>query len=140
MRWPVGLVLVAGLAAAGCGGGEHHASQAAASTPAAATPTVAQQLRVTLQAALHPRGSLETYTPPRATLHANVGGCSGPAGGHDGTYTCTLTPTGGGFAPRSLTVLVKPDGTWSTTIPHNPREHVRSQRGIYGFGLHMPSR
>jgi hypothetical protein len=51
-----------------------------------------------------------------------------------------LAPTGHGFAPRFITVLVKPDGTWSFTIPHDPRERLRSQRGMYGRGLHMPSR
>ncbi len=139
MRWPVGLVLVAGLAAAGCGGGGHHASQAPTTAPASATP-VAQQLRTVLQGALHPRAGLETYTPPRAPLHANVRACSGPQGGGAGTYTCTLAPTGHGFAPHSISVVVKPDGTWSVNVPHNPREHIRSMRMMYGTGLHMPSR
>jgi hypothetical protein len=138
MRRPLGLVLLAGLAAAGCGGGGHHASQAPTTAPTPAP--VAQQLRTALQGALHPTGNLETYTPPRAPLHANVRVCSGPPKGRAGFYRCTLAPTGHGFAPRFITVLVKPDGTWSFTIPHDPRERLRSRRGVYGSGLHMPSR
>jgi hypothetical protein len=143
VRRPLGLVLLAGLAAVGCGGGGgSHASQApAAARPATqAAQPIAQQLRIVLQGALHPTAGIETYTPPSPPIHANVRACSGPPRGRAGFYRCTLAPTGHGFAPRFITVLVKPDGTWSFTIPHDPRERLRSQRGVYGSGLHMPSR
>jgi hypothetical protein len=135
MRWPLALVPVCALAAAGCGGGGHHATSA----PSLQAPAVAQQLRVTLQTAFHPTASLATYTPPRSPIHANVRACTGPASGGAGAYRCVLTPQRG-FAPKSVTVAVKPDGTWTLAVPHNPREHRRSYRAMYGGGLHMPNR
>jgi hypothetical protein len=99
---------------------------------------VAQQLRAVLDNGFN-AGTvmLGSLHQPRSPVHAHVRACSGPPDGRAGTYVCRLVPTGRGFAPRSLTVRVTPDGTWSATIPPNPREHERSLHGVWGAGLRI---
>jgi hypothetical protein len=121
MRRPLvllGMAFVIG----GCGGGHHQAPQQPA--------PVTEQLRASLQSALHQPASLASF-PRRAAEGPDVRSCGGPKAGGAGEYHC-------GVGSISVAVRVSADGSWIAQIPRDPRDRHVAAMAAWGFGLRLP--
>jgi hypothetical protein len=112
-----------------CGGGGHHNASPA---------PVAEQVRQALLDALtHPAlPALNTARRPQLP-YVGVSVCVGPAHGGAGRYRCTTTPRGR-RGLRSITVRVKPDGSWSTEAVKVRGQRSAGVTSIWGVGIRLP--
>jgi hypothetical protein len=120
----------------GCGGGSHPRDAGVRARP------VAEQLRQALTDSLKAPALPDMVSVRRPRLpFVAVSGCTGPAAGAAGRYTCATTPRGR-RGVRSVAVHVRSDGSWSTDpIPVQATLHghgTTAVTGIWGAGIRLP--